>query len=168
MSTLHQHRYRVAVEWTGNRGEGTRSYRGYGRDHVVRVQGKPDIAASSDVAFRGDADRHNPEDLLVAALSSCHMLAYLHLAAMAGVVVTAYGDQAEGRMTTEGNGGRFDEVVLRPQVAIDPGSDAERARALHEDAHHACFIASSVNFPVRCEPSVAVEQGPGTRDRGPV
>lgn len=148
------HHYRVAVEWTGNHGHGTDGYRNYGREHVVRVSGKPDLAGSSDPAFRGDAARHNPEDLLVAALSSCHMLAYLHMATLAGVVVTAYVDAAEGTMAVEDNGGRFTEVVLRPTVTISADSDPAEAEAAHVQAHHACFIASSVNFPVRCEPRI--------------
>jgi len=150
------HRYTVALEWTGNRGQGTQGYRAYGRDHVLRCTGKPDLAGSADAGFHGDAERHNPEDLLVAALSSCHMLTYLHLAADAGIVVTAYTDHAEGSMRTAGKGGRFTEVVLHPRVTLAPGSDAARAEALHADAHHACFIANSVNFPVRCEPRTVI------------
>ena len=153
----HQHRYRVDVDWTGNLGTGTESYRGYERSHEIRVPGKPALVGSSDAAFRGDASRHNPEDLLVAALSSCHMLAYLHLAATAKVVVTAYSDVAEGMMETDADGGRFVEVVLRPTVTISATSDAAKAEALHAVAHHACFIASSVNFPVHCEPRIVVE-----------
>ena len=164
----HAHNYRVSVEWTGNRGSGTDCYRNYGREHVVRIDGKPDIAGSSDPMFRGDAARHNPEDLLVASLSTCHMLAYLHMATVAGVVVTAYVDAAEGTMVTAGNGGHFTEVVLRPVVTISAASDPAKAEAAHGDAHHACFIAASVNFPVRCEARVVVEEpGPGIRDPGP-
>jgi organic hydroperoxide reductase OsmC/OhrA len=152
----HPHPYRVDVEWTGNRGSGTSGYRAYGRDHVIRIAGKPEIAGSSDPTFRGDAAKRNPEDMLVAALSTCHMLSYLHMATVAGVVVTAYVDAAEGTMRTEGDGGRFTEVVLRPTVTIDAASDPARAEAAHEAAHHACFIANSVNFPVRCEPRTVV------------
>ena len=153
----HQHRYRVDVEWTGNRGSGTDGYRNYGRDHVIRIGGKPPIDGSSDPTFRGDASRHNPEDMLVTALSTCHMLSYLHMATVAGVVVTVYRDAAEGTMVTEGDGGRFVEVVLHPVVTITAASDPARAEAAHEAAHHACFIANSVNFPVRCEPRIIVE-----------
>ncbi|HEX5960666.1 MAG TPA: OsmC family protein [Rhodanobacteraceae bacterium] len=155
--TGREHHYRVGVEWMGNRGSGTDGYRNYGREHVIRIEGKPDIAGSSDPMFRGDAARHNPEDMLVAALSTCHMLAYLHLATLAGVVVTAYVDAAEGTLVTEGNGGNFSEVVLHPVVTIGAASDPGKARAAHEDAHHACFIAASVNFQVRCEPRIVVE-----------
>lgn len=151
----HEHRYPVDVVWTGNRGEGTRTYQGYGRDHEIRVAGRPAIAGSSDAAFRGDGSKHNPEDMLVASLSACHMLWYLHLAADAGVVVTHYVDHAEGTLVVDARGGRFSEVVLRPEVALAAG-DAAKAAALHDDAHHACFIANSVNFPVRCEPRIVV------------
>ena len=160
----HPHHYRVDVEWTGNRGSGTDGYRNYSRDHVIRVAGKPELAGSSDPTFRGDAARHNPEDMLVAALSACHMLSYLHMATVAGVVVTAYTDAAEGSMVTEGDGGRFVEVVLRPVVTIGAASDPAKAAAAHEAAHHACFIANSVNFPVRCEPRIVVEPGIGNRE----
>lgn len=152
----HQHHYRVDVEWTGNLGTGTDGYRNYSRDHEIRIAGKPTLAGSSDSAFRGDAARHNPEDMLVTALSTCHMLSYLHMATVAGVVVTAYADAAEGTMATEGNGGRFVEVVLHPTVTISAASDPAKAATAHEEAHHACFIANSVNFPVRCEPRIVV------------
>lgn len=155
--TGHQHQYRVGVEWTGNRGSGTDGYRNYGREHVIRIEGKPAIAGSSDPTFRGDASKHNPEDMLVAALSTCHMLAYLHMATVAGVVVTAYTDNATGTMVTAGDGGHFTEVVLHPVVTISASSDVAQAEAAHATAHHACFIAASVNFPVRCEARTLVE-----------
>ncbi|WP_049621539.1 OsmC family protein [Frateuria defendens] len=154
---MRPHHYALQVAWTGNRGTGTADYRAYGREHEIRVPGKAVIAGSSDPTFRGDATKHNPEDLLVAALSACHMLSYLHLAAVAGVVVTAYVDDATGTMQTAASGGRFTEVVLHPTVTLAEGSDAAHATALHEDAHHACFIAHSVNFPVRCEPRIVTE-----------
>ena len=149
-----EHLYRVAVAWTGNRGEGTAHYRAYGRDHRIEAPGKPAVEGSSDPAFRGDPARWNPEELLLAALSACHKLQYLHLCAEAGVVVTAYRDEAEARMVEEGTGGHFTGATLRPQVTIRAGCDRDAALALHEEAHARCFIASSVNFPVACEPSV--------------
>jgi len=155
MSDGRRHRYAVTVEWTGNRGEGTATYRSYSRDHAIAVAGKPAIAGSSDPVFRGDASRHNPEDFLVSALSACHMLSYLHLCAVSGIVVTAYEDHAAGDMReTADGGGRFTGVVLRPRVTISAG-DPGLARALHEKAHRLCFIASSVNFPVTCEPEIS-------------
>ena len=147
------HTYAVTTTWTGNRGTGTSSYRAYDRAHDIAVPGKPVLPASSDPAFHGDAVRHNPEDLLVASLSSCHMLWYLHLCAADGLVVLDYRDTAEGVMVERADGGgAFREVVLRPEVTFAPGADPDRARALHADAHAKCFIANSVNFPVRHEP----------------
>ncbi|MDV2450776.1 OsmC family protein [Xanthomonas hortorum] len=153
----HVHRYAAQVIWTGDRGEGTRDYRSYGREHEVAIAGKPTLAGSADPAFRGDAARHNPEDLLVASLSACHMLWYLHLAAEAGVVVRGYVDDAAGTMLTDAGGGQFSEVVLHPLVTISAG-DPATAEALHHAAHAACFIARSVNFPVRCEPRIVVAE----------
>lgn len=150
-----QHEYAIKVEWTGDRGEGTSGYRAYARTHDISAPGKPVIPASSDPSFRGDRDRYNPEELLVAALSACHMLAYLHLCADAGIVVTGYVDDAAGTMVeTERTGGRFTEVVLRPVVTVRAGSDFDQANGLHDRAHDLCFIANSVNFPVRCEARV--------------
>lgn len=153
MSRDKIHRYPTRVEWTGNQGRGTADYRAYSRDHVISAPGRPDLAGSSDPAFRGDATRYNPEDLMVASLSSCHMLWYLHLCSVAGIVVLAYRDEAEGTMTEdEGGGGRFTSAVLRPVVTLAPGSDVARGLALHEEAHRLCYIANSVNFPVGIEP----------------
>jgi organic hydroperoxide reductase OsmC/OhrA len=149
------HSYTVAVEWQGDRGTGTSGYRDYDRRTVLRAAGKPDILSSADRAFFGDRDRWNPEDLLVASLSECHLLSYLHAAARAGVIVTAYTDEASGTMRQEGDGGRFTEVVLRPRVTIR-GGDPELAERLHEEAAAMCFIAASVNFPVRHEPTTVL------------
>ena len=154
-----QHRYTTRVRWIGNLGTGTSGYRAYSRDHEISAGSRPPIPASSDPAFQGDAARYNPEELLVASLSSCHMLWYLHLAADAGIVVVDYVDDASGTMDeTEGGGGHFTAVTLRPHVQVTAGANVELATALHEQAHHKCFIANSVNFPVRCEP-VTEERG---------
>lgn len=147
------HTYLVTTTWRGNTGTGTSGYRAYERTHDVAAPGKPPIPASSDPAFRGDRRRYNPEEMLVAALSSCHMLWYLHLCSAEGIVVHAYEDIAEGVMTEQKDGGgAFSQVVLQPEVTLDPGADLDRARALHADAHAKCFIANSVNFPIRHEP----------------
>jgi organic hydroperoxide reductase OsmC/OhrA len=152
---MKEHSYNVNVRWTGNTGDGTRSYRGYKRDHEISVSGKPVLPGSSDPNFRGDRERYNPEELLVASLSACHMLWYLHLCSEAGIVVTDYHDDASGRMIeTQDGGGHFGEVTLRPSVKLKAGADKDLALKLHDRAHHLCFIASSVNFPVRCEPSL--------------
>jgi organic hydroperoxide reductase OsmC/OhrA len=147
------HHYELQVRWTGNRGSGTSSYAGYGRDHEVSAAGKPTLAGSADAAFRGDPARWTPEDLLLAALSECHLLSFLHECAKAGVVVTGYTDRATGTMQTDTEGGGvFTEVTLHPEVTVAEPEMVARAQALHEPAHEHCFIASSVNFPVRCEP----------------
>jgi organic hydroperoxide reductase OsmC/OhrA len=149
------HRYEIVVQWTGNTGTGTSGYREYERSHVVRAEGRPDLEGSADPVFRGSRERWNPEQLLVAALSQCHLLSYLHVAADSGVVVTAYEDDAVGTMEEDGRGGgRFSEVVLRPRVTIADASMTEAAQAAHERAHELCFIAASVNFPVRLDPAV--------------
>ena len=150
------HRFVASLVWTGDRGTGTSATRAYGRDHVVSVPGKPDLHASAARVFHGDVDRWNPEEQLIAALAGCHLLSYLYVAVANGVVVTAYEDAAEGVLTTTPDGGgRFTEVVLRPIVTIT-GGDPELARALHAEANRLCFIASSVNFPVRHEPEIRV------------
>ena len=154
-----QHRYSVQVRWTGNLGQGTSSYRAYSRNHEIAAAGKPVLPGSSDPTFRGDSDRYNPEEFLVSSLSTCHMLWYLHLCAEAKIVVIEYVDQSSGVMAERPDGGgRFTEVTLRPHVVIAPGGDLARAEALHERAHQLCFIANSVNFPVRCEPSIRVAE----------
>jgi organic hydroperoxide reductase OsmC/OhrA len=152
-----RHEYETVVTWTGNRGTGTSGYRDYGREHVVEADGPPPIPASADPAFRGDPARWNPELLLVASLSECHLLWYLHLCAEAGVVVTSYRDRPVGAMVDTGDSGRFTEVVLRPEVTVALSGMVDQAIALHHAAHRACFIANSVNFPVRHEPVVVAE-----------
>ena len=150
-----EHASAVRVAWTGDRGSGTSGYRAYARDHEISAEGKPVVPGSSDPAFRGDPTRYNPEEMLVASLSACHMLWYLHLCADAGVVVTGYVDEARGTMAeTPDGGGRFTSVTLRPHVRVAAGSDRALAASLHERAHHMCFIANSVNFPVACEAEV--------------
>ncbi|MGH8160580.1 MAG: OsmC family protein [Gammaproteobacteria bacterium] len=155
-----EHRYHTSVQWTGNRGTGTDEYGNYGREHVIRIDGKPNINGSSDPSLRGDATKHNPEEMLVAALSACHMMTYLRMATEAGVVVTAYTDTAVGTVVENTNGhfgGHFREVTLYPTVTIAAASDPEKAVAAHEAARRACFITNSVNFQVRCEPHVTQE-----------
>ena len=152
-----QHQYAVSIVWTGNDGPGTQSYGSYRRDHEIGVPGKPVIPASSDPALRGDRSRYNPEELLVASLSSCHMLWYLHLCAINGIVVVDYSDQADGTMQEEADGGgTFVRVVLKPRVTVAKGSDRHNALALHEKAHHLCFIARSVRFPVEVAPEIVL------------
>jgi organic hydroperoxide reductase OsmC/OhrA len=155
--TMKRHNYETTTTWTGNRGDGTAGYRSYDRAHQTETTGRPPIAASSDPAFRGDPQRWNPELLLVAALSQCHLLSYLHRCANSGVVVTGYVDDASGSMVeTTNGGGHFEEVVLRPVVTVASADMLARARELHDEASELCFIATSVNFPVRHEPEIQV------------
>ena len=151
-----EHSYTLKVEWTGNVGKGTSDYRSYKRDHAISSAGKPIIPASSDPAFRGDRTRYNPEELLVASVSSCHMLWYLHLCADSGIVVREYVDSPVGKMVEMNEGGRFKEVVLYPVVKVSAGANTQIALQLHEKAHHLCYVANSVNFPVLCQPSIEV------------
>lgn len=150
------HLFLASLTWTGNRGTGTSATRAFGRDHVVSVAGKPDIHGSAARVFHGDVDRWNPEEMLIAALAQCHLLSYLYVAVRNGIVVESYEDAAQGTLvTTPDGGGRFREVVLRPVVTISAG-DPLLATTLHAEANRLCFIASSVNFPVRHEPVVRV------------
>jgi organic hydroperoxide reductase OsmC/OhrA len=151
------HRYRITTAWTGNLGTGTSTYRAYGRDHEISGEGKyAPLLGSADRHFRGDASKYNPEELLLAALSTCHMLAYLHLCADRGIVVTDYRDEAEGEMAEHEDGsGEFKRAILRPQVTITDASRAAEAEDLHSRAHELCFIARSVNFPVEHEAATA-------------
>ncbi|MGN6744223.1 MAG: OsmC family protein [Amnibacterium sp.] len=149
------HGYEVTVEWTGDRGAGTTGYRGYDRTNVVRASGKPDLPGSADRHFFGEADRWNPEELVIAALSQCHMLSYLHVAVRNGVVVTGYTDTATGSLEVDADGGgRLTGVDLHPVVVLADESQRALADSLHAEAHRLCFIANSVRFPVRHHPVV--------------
>ena len=164
------HSYSTAITWTGAGADGTASYTSYSRDHVVRADGKADILASADPAFRGDPAGYSPEELFVASLSQCHMLWFLHMAANSGVVVRSYTDTAVGTMRVESAGaGQFTEIELHPHVIIDdddaPGRDALIA-GLHERAHAHCFISRSVNFPVYIIPVVRSSVGAGQTPPG--
>jgi organic hydroperoxide reductase OsmC/OhrA len=150
-----EHRYALRSEWTGNRGTGTSGYRDYDRAVMISIDGKPGLEASSDKPFRGDPSKWNPEDLLLASLSECHLLSYLHACVTAGVVVVEYSDEATGLMTEDGRGGgAFTEVVLHPRVVVAEASMIAAAEAAHAQANAWCFIANSMNFPVRHEAQV--------------
>ena len=154
---LGEHHYAVRATWTGDRGTGTSGYRDYDRAVTLEIDGKPTLAASADRPFRGDPAKWNPEDMLVAALSQCHLLSYLHACVTAGVVVVGYSDEASGVMVEDGRGGAaFREVVLRPHVVVAEKGMVDAATAAHAQAHEWCFIARSVNFPVRHEPTIEV------------
>lgn len=157
----HRHHYTVSVAWTGNRGSGTSGYRAYGRDHEIRSEGKRHtISGSSDPTFFGDRDRWNPEELLLASLSQCHLLSYLYVASSRGIVVVDYRDEASGELEqTADGGGRFVSATLRPVVTIVAG-DPHLALEAHREASEKCFIASSVSFPVHHEPTILVADDP--------
>ncbi|UYW01899.1 OsmC family protein [Flavobacterium agricola] len=149
-----QHHYNANILWTGNRGEGTTSYKAFGREHTISIENKTAILGSSDPAFRGDKTKHNPEDLFLASLAACHMLWYLHLCAETGIVVTNYSDNATAIMAEMPNGsGKFIAATLNPSVTITNPDLIEKANALHKKANEFCFIANSVNFPVLHNPT---------------
>ena len=152
------HLFHARIIWSGAAAGPTRSYETYSREYKVEIAGKPILKGSADPAFLGDAKLHNPEDLLVVSLSTCHMLSYLALCARVGLPVMAYEDEAEGTMAIKDRRLRFIEVVLRPKIVIAGGADLAQAKALHATAHDECFIANSVNFPVRHEPSIRADQ----------
>ena len=154
----HFHNYEATTTWTGNRGSGTSDYRSYDRNHDISVTNKPTLLCSSDPSFRGDKMRHNPEELLVASLSGCHMLWFLHLCAVNGVVVTQYKDEASGKMEENPDGsGQFVEVTLSPVVTVAEKNMVGTAEALHQKANSMCFIARSVKFPVHHKPITRFE-----------
>jgi organic hydroperoxide reductase OsmC/OhrA len=155
---MNTHQYSANIEWTGNTGTGTSDYASYSRDHVISIDHKQDLQGSSDSIFRGDVTKHNPEDMLLSSLSVCHMLWYLHLCADAGVIVTAYTDKVEGILEYGKNGGKFTEVTLHPVVSVKSEEMIPLAMSLHSEAHACCFIANSVNFPVKHEPNIAIKE----------
>jgi len=158
------HDYRARLIWDGNLGAGTTSYTGYGRKYRLLIDGKPELTGSADPMFRGDANAYNPEDLFIAALSSCHLLSYLALCARSKINVVAYEDNAIGTLLlTPNGGGIFESVTLRPVVTLAPGSDEKKAAELHEQAHDLCFIAASVKIPLLYEPRIRVEGAESTR-----
>jgi len=152
------HTYKSQLIWDGNLGDGTSTYQGYGRQYRVVIDGKPDLHGTADPMFRGDAAKHNPEDLFLAAVSSCHMLSYLALCARASINVVDYRDDATGELLFEGGGGRFIEIRLHPTVTVADAKDVDRAKALHERAHELCFIANSCSAPIHHDAIVKVDE----------
>ena len=149
----HQHHYKLKTIWHGNKGEGTKNVRAYDRSHTVSISGKPDLLLTTDNPAVGDKSKLNPEDLLVTAISSCHMLSYLYVCALEGIVITSYQDNATGMMTeNESGGGSFNEVTLHPVFTVADESMKQRAIELHHKAHEICYIANSVNFEIKCNP----------------
>lgn len=155
---MKQHTYKATITWTGNQGTGTSEYKAYSRNHVISAEGKKEIEGSSDPSFRGDKSRYSPEDLLLDSISACHMLWYLHLCSVNGVIVTDYVDNATAIMTEEKDGsGRFTEATLNPIVSVKDESMIAKANVLHHEANKLCFIARSVNFPVHHNPAAFVK-----------
>lgn len=157
---MKHHHYKTTIEWTGNKGSGTSNYRDYERSHTISAENKPVIEGSSDPAFRGDKTKYNPEEMLLSSLSSCHMLWYLHFCSEAGIIVTDYIDHATGSMeeTAIGRSGHFTEVVLNPTVTITDETQIEKAEELHTKANEYCFIANSVNFPIKHNTKILIKK----------
>jgi organic hydroperoxide reductase OsmC/OhrA len=155
---MKAHHYKVDIKWTGNSGRGTSTYSAYERSHVINIDGKAAIDGSSDASFRGDKNKHNPEELFIASISTCHMLWYLHLCSEAGVIVISYSDSATGTMQEAGDSsGRFVEVTLHPNVVVKHESMIEKANELHSKANRFCYIANSCNFPIYHKPKCKTE-----------
>jgi organic hydroperoxide reductase OsmC/OhrA len=155
---MKQPHFQTKLNWTGNKGSGTMDYRTYDRNFIVSIENKEDILGSSDAQFLGDPHKHSPEDMLVASVSSCHMLWYLHLASEQGIVVLEYSDKAVGTMAEHTDGsGKFTEIVLHPTVVISDEHLIDKANALHSEANKMCFIANSCNFPVNHQPECFVK-----------
>lgn len=153
-----RHDFVSDIVWTGNRGSGTSGYRAYDRTWDIAIPGRAVVHCSNDPILGGDPAKMNPEDLLLSALSACHMLWYLHYASDAGIVVHAYRDRPVGHAASEPSGaGRFVAAVLRPEITVAPGTDLRHAAVIHDRIHQVCFIARSVNFPVTCEPRFVEE-----------
>jgi organic hydroperoxide reductase OsmC/OhrA len=154
-----QHNYTATIKWTGNKGKGTSNYRSFERSHSITIDGKQELLCSADPAFRGDKTKYNPEELLLASLSSCHMLWYLHLCAESGVIVLEYIDKATGTMLENSDGsGYFSLVNLNPKVVVTSASMLEKANTLHKKANKLCFIANSMNFEVVHNPKCSFER----------
>jgi organic hydroperoxide reductase OsmC/OhrA len=154
----HEHNYKLTAVWTGNNGDGTKNVRTYDRSHTISIEGKPELFLTTDNPAVGDKSKLNPEDLLVSALSSCHMLSYLYLCSLEGVIITSYLDNATGIMIeNESGGGKFKEVTLNPIVSVTEESMLEKAIVLHHKAHEICYIANSVNFEVKCNPTCTIK-----------
>ena len=152
------HRYQVKIEWTGNLGEGTRGYKSYARSHRISAPGKEPILASSDPAFRGDPMKYNPEEMLVASISTCHMLWFLHLASVNDIIIVDYQDHPEGLMQETSNGGGFfEQVLLKPSIVVNHPVENDKIEELHQQANKLCFIANSVKFPVLHQPEIIVK-----------
>ena len=150
------HDYMANIIWTGNLGTGTSGYKDYARSYDISATGKPIILGSADPAFRGEALKWNPEDLLLSTIASCHMLWYLHFCADNHIIVEDYRDAITGKLEVDEKGlGKFIEATLNPVVRIKNSEQIDLAMSLHQEAHKFCFIANSLNFNVSINPSIS-------------
>ncbi|MGB3464382.1 MAG: OsmC family protein [Cyclobacteriaceae bacterium] len=155
---MKSHHYSIVNTWTGNYGPGTQNYKSYERSYTIHTEGKPELAGSSDSNFRGDKSKYNPEELFIASISGCHLLWYLHLCTLEGVIVIDYTDRTTGIMKENKDGsGAFTEVTLHPKVIVSDLSMIEKAEALHTNANKMCFIANSCNFPILHKPEISIQ-----------
>jgi len=147
--------YKIRVEWTVNKGNGTLNDKSYSRNHNISSEEKHNlIHDSSDPSFSGERTKYNPEELFISSISACHMLWYLHLCSINKIVVTEYIDNAKGFMEeTENSNGKFTEVILNPTVKITDPSSINKANKLHTDANGISFIAKSCNFKIKHKPN---------------
>jgi organic hydroperoxide reductase OsmC/OhrA len=153
---MSEYIYRLETVWVGAAKTTSFTYESYSREYQINIAGKTSLIASADPHFRGDSHLYNPEDLLVASLSGCHMLSYLALCSRSRIKIFAYRDNAVGKMTKRDGKIGFLEVILYPQVQIESADSLDKAIKLHQQAHRECFIANSVNFPVLNRPVVSV------------
>ncbi len=154
---MKKHLYKTKIVWTGNLGVGTEHYTAYQRDLEIHISGKEKILGSSDPAFLGDEKRHNPEDLFLSSISSCHALWYLHLCSSAKIIVKSYIDYATGEMEEDKSGsGSFQKVILCPEVIIAKVENIDKAMLLHHEANKMCFIANSLNFKIEHRPHISI------------
>jgi organic hydroperoxide reductase OsmC/OhrA len=152
-----QHSFRIHLTWEANEG-GTIAEKGYSKNYNLKGDGiDSSILGSSAPAFMGSENRYNPENLLIGSLASCHMLWFLYLAKMANINVIHYKDEPNGILQLEGSQGRFIEITLMPQITITDQTRINDVKRLQEKAHEKCYIANSVNFPVKVEPNVIIQ-----------
>ncbi len=146
------HTYRTLLSWSGSTGAG---YEAYDRTHRVELPpGAPALTLSADPAFRGSCELTNPEQLLLAAASSCQMLSFLAIAARSNIDVVSYSDEADAIMPEDDKPVRITRITLRPRIVVAAGSDLERARRIVGKAHHECFIANSLTSEITIDATV--------------
>ena len=156
------HAFETHLRWPADPAQALPPAPAFSRNSVLSAPGKKEVAGSAPAVFGGDAARYNPEELLLMALSECHMLTYLAVAAKRNLSILAYEDRATGTLGLGTNGIKsgplgkmsMQQVTLRPRVTVAKGTDLAEALAIHERAHANCFIANSVNFPVRHEAQI--------------